>query len=135
MASARAPPFQALFSRAEVHPHLSETLSFLESAPFSNPFPPGTAILLGTSVLSIKANRDDVATYNDGDLPLPGRMLKHEFEVFFVIQHIEILNFSAFLGQGLPGRCGERSRVFSKNKDLLRHVKDLLLGTGLCYQI
>jgi hypothetical protein len=62
-------------------------------------------------------------------------MLKHEFEVLLVTQDIEILDFPAFLGKGLPGRCGERSRVFSKNKDLLRHGKDLLLGTGLCYQI
>jgi hypothetical protein len=62
-------------------------------------------------------------------------MLKHEFEVFLVTQDIEILDFPAFLGKGFPGRCGERSRVFSKNKDLLRHGKALLLGTGLCYQV
>jgi len=61
-------------------------------------------------------------------------MLKHEFKVFLVAQHIEILDLPAFLGKGLPGRCGERSRVFSKNKDLLGHGKDLLLGTGLCFK-
>jgi len=136
VASARVSPhFKALFPQGEVHPHLSESLSFLESAPFFNLFPPGTAILLDTSVLSLKANRDDIAIYNDGDLPFPGRMLKHEFEVLLVTQDIEILDLPAFFGKGLPGRCGERSRVFSKNKDLFRHGEDLLLGTGLCYQI
>ena len=79
----------------------------------------------------MKANRDDIAIYNDGDLPFPGRVLKHEFEVLVVTQDIEILDFPAFFGKGLPGRCGERSGVFSKNKDLLRHGAKTSLGDGV----
>jgi hypothetical protein len=97
-------------------------------------FPPGTAILLNTSVLAFEANRDDVALYNDRDLPFSARMGKHAFEMFWRTQDIKVLDFPACVSKGLPGCCRKRSRVFSKNKNLFRHVQDLLLrarGTKL----
>jgi hypothetical protein len=66
-------------------------------------FPPGTTISLDTSVLSFKANRNHIASYNDGDFSFSARMLKHEFEMFWLTHDIEVFDFLACFSKGLPG--------------------------------
>ncbi len=80
--------FQALGPQSKFLPHLSENLPFLEPSSFSDSFPPGTTIVLDTSILSFEANGDHLVFYNDRDFTLSPRMLKHEFELFWVIYDI-----------------------------------------------
>ena len=95
--------FQALCPQREVLPHLSENLPCLEPSSFPNAFPPGTSTVLDTSILSFETNGDHIVFYNDGDLTFSSRMLKHEFELFWVTDDIEILDFLACFREDLPG--------------------------------
>jgi hypothetical protein len=59
--------------------------------------PPGTAIGLNTSTLSLEADGDCLAFHDDGDFAFSCRVFEHDFELFRITDDVQVLYFLACL--------------------------------------
>ena len=82
------------------------------------PVPTGPPLSLNASRFTLKANRNQALFHDDGNLAFSVRVLKHGFELLWILHDIEISDLLACLGISLTGCCREGSGGFSEDENL-----------------